>query len=224
MGDEYVANGSFAFHSQMWENTHQTDIRPHIEWGVPEEVPLRIGISGAHGVGKNKLAKKLAVNLEIPIISHVPRTVKNLGLELNRGGDIFTQVAVWLGQINEQVELFEFVSDRTLIDYLAYSRIMLDSHGSEIDEYLITALCNLTYSLFNSQYTIVFYIPPDNSYIKNNGFRSRDRGYQAEVDELIRYYLSCFNVDYFPLQGSEINKYKLAMDYLEDSGLLEKEE
>lgn len=223
MGD-YVANGSSFFHVEMWEEKPSTVIRPLIQWSSPEEVPLRIGVCGAHGVGKNKLAKKLAANLELPIITHVPRTIKRLGLELNKGATLETQIAIWLGQINEQIELFEFVSDRTLIDYLAYSTIMLQENKDDVSEYIITALSNLTYSLFNSQYTIVFYIPTDGSYIKNNGFRSRDLAYQSQVDELIRYYLRCFNVDYFPLQGTETGRFRLAMEYMQDSGLLDRDE
>lgn len=221
--EEYKANGSSAFYIEMWDDIHQTKIRPHVEWAAPDEVPLRIGFCGAHGVGKTKLAKKLSLELDLPLISHVPRTVKGLGLDLNKNATINTQIAVWLGQITEQVEIYEFVTDRTLVDYLAYAKIMVDESGNEIDEFIVNALSNLTFSLFNSQYTIIFYLPPNDEYIKNNGFRSRDKSYQGQVDELIKHYLSCFNVDYFPLQGSELKRHKLAMEYLEDSGLLDRE-
>jgi hypothetical protein len=186
-------------------------------------VPLRIGICGAHGVGKNRFAKKIGRELELPVISHIPRTVKNIGFNLNRTADIHTQMAIWLAQINEQVDMFEFVSDRTLIETLAYSKLMVNDSKDKKDAYLVNALTNLTMALFNSQYTVIFYLPTNSEPIKNNGFRNRDLYYQAEIDEQILYYLSCFNVDYFPLQGSEGKRHALAMEYLHDTGLLNRE-
>lgn len=219
---DYVNNGASAFHAEMWEDNHQKVIRPHIEWSSPDEVPLRIGICGAHGVGKHKLANKLADELELPLIGHIPRTVKNLGLQLNKNADVNTQIAIWLAQINEQVDLFEFVADRTMVETLAYATIMLEN-GSDIDKYIINALTNLTMALFNSQYTVVLYLPPTDGPIKNNGYRTRDKKYQKQVDELILHYLSSFNADYFPLSGDEGSQYDLAMEYLNDSGLLDVE-
>jgi deoxyadenosine/deoxycytidine kinase len=209
---------------EMWEDIHQRVIRPHIQWSDPDAVPLRIGICGAHGTGKNKLAKRLGRELDLPVISHVPRTVKNLGLQLNRQADMNTQIAIWLAQINEQIDLFEFVADRTIIETVAYATLMVKDSEDKIDAYIVNAMANMTMALFNSQYTVVFYLPPTNEPIRNNGYRNRDLYYQAEIDKQILYYLSCFNVDYFPLQGNESKRYKLAMEYMADSGLLNLEQ
>lgn len=222
--EEYRNNGSSAFHVEMWEDSHQRIIRPHIEWASTDDVPLRIGICGAHGVGKARLARRLGEQLDLPVISHIPRTVKNLGLELNKGADIYTQLAIWLAQVGEQVELYEFIADRTIVETLAYATLMVEESEDEMDAYLVNALTNLSMAMFNGQYTIVLYLPPTGELIKNNGFRNRDKQYQEAIDDKILYFLSAFDSDYFPLSGDETAQYKLALEYLNDSGLLDLEQ
>ena len=92
---------------------------------------MRIGITGAHGVGKTMLARELSRRLNLPLIEEQARVVaKIMGVrncnELLKINDLARdfQVAVLMSQAAME-EIFSrgFVSDRTTLDCLAYWRL-----------------------------------------------------------------------------------------------------
>lgn len=220
---DFIANGSTAFHADMWEDKPQNSVRSIIGWDDPDIVPLRIGIAGAFGTDKNILARSLADTLEITLIERVPRTASSAGFELNKHGDIDGCMAMWLAQLVEQCEIVEFVSDNTILTYVAYANYLAERSGNRRAMALATAMTNLTMTVVNEQYSIVFYAPPTGD-IKNNGTRSRDKKFQAEIDAYIRKFLTNFDVDYFPVTGTPVQKFDLAMAFLHDAGFFPREE
>lgn len=212
-------DGTSAFHVQMWDDTPDKVIKSLIPWAHPEQTPLRIAIAGAHGTGKTTLARSLNRDVRIPIIERISRTVMELGYDINKKSDIRAQLAMWLAQYHEQLDITEFVTDRCLLTHLAYATWLQRYTDMGIDAHLVNALGNITASVYNEQYTVAFYLPicwP----LRNNGVRSRDKKYQEQIDEIVREYLHAFYVDYLPLPGSSKQKRDDAIGYLKDYGLI----
>lgn len=215
--EKYVSNGMGAFLSDLYSEKQTGSVRSVVGWPDPEDVPLRIGLVGAQGTDKNQVAKMIAETLEIPLIERVPRAAKDLGFSLNKNANISTCSAIWFAQIAEQWEVAEFVTDNTLITCSSYAELISRRSEDPRDRLTATALINATMTAFNEQYSIVFYIPPSGE-IKPNGYRSRDRSFQAEVDAIMLKQLNNFDVDFFPLVGTPEQKHDLAIMFLDDAG------
>lgn len=214
-----ISNGSTAFYVDLWEDKTQTQIRSIVGWDDPDLVPMRIGIVGSFGTDKNILARSLADTIGISLIERVPRTVRGMGYELNKDCPLEAVIAMWYGQLAEQYEVPEFVTDHTLLTYAAYANYIATISGTDGQRALVTAMTNATMNIFNEQYSIVFYLPPGQE-IRNNGIRSRNKKFQAEIDSIILKFLTNFDVDYFPLPGDAVQKFDIAMMFLEDAGFL----
>ena len=135
-------NGYTAFCTQGWTTKEPDKINAIFHWADPESVPLRIGIVGAQGTGKTTIANDLAERLGLPKIDEIARTVKDLGWALDTDGDISTPALIWLGQLYQEIQLEEFVADRTLLDPVVYAieRARRTKHNE--DEHFAMALAN----------------------------------------------------------------------------------
>lgn len=222
MDMEYVSNGAKSLLVDLWEDRPTNVVRSIVGWDEPNETPMRIGIVGTFGTDKNILARSIADTLEIPLIERLPRTVKNLGFSINKQADIISIVTMWMAQMAEQAELIEFITDNTILTYIAYANYIAQQERDPQITALVTALTNLTMTAFNEQYSIVLYVAPGPE-IRANGVRSRDKKFQSEIDSLILKFLTNFDVDYFPVMGSPVEKFDLTMMFLDDAGFLPRE-
>ena len=213
-------DGSEAFLTQSWWSNEPRKVRGITKWEDPEDVPLRIGIVGAHGVGKTTLAKALSSQLEIPRIDELARTVHGLGFPLNQKTNMMAQFLMWLGQLYEELTLDEFVADRTLMDVMCYTDHRVNqSKGQSKNRYFLNAMSNVTYEIISNQYSVILYVPIEFK-IRADGVRDTDTEYQKAIDELVVRYLHSFNVDFFPVTGSKDRRVASVMKYLKQSGLL----
>lgn len=219
MNSDFVSNGAQSFLADLWEDKSSNVVRSIVGWDEAQEVPMRIGIVGAGGTDKNILARSLADTLELPLIERLPRTVKALDFDLNKNCTIDTIVALWFGQMSEQSLVAEFVTDNTILTYVAYANYIAARLRDDKITTLVTAMTNLTMTTFNEQYSIVLYVTPGPD-IKANGIRSRDKRFQSEIDALLLKFLTNFDVDYFPVMGDPVQKFDLTMMFLDDAGFL----
>lgn len=215
-------NGASAYYAESWEDIKPTPIQGLLNMDLADNFPCRIGISGAQGSGKYLLASRIAKKLNIPLIEHVPRTVKDMGFTLNKKSDVMAQLTIWLGQLHEQLSFYHFISDHTLIDHYAHMTWVARHTDPGLYRYLVNAIGNITAGVVDEQYSVIFYIPSTpTALMQTNGYRSTDKKYRREIDELILHFLNSFEVEYFPLPGVHNDKYKMAMDHIEGSGMLE---
>lgn len=149
---------------------------------------MKIAISGAHGVGKTTLAKSLAVELNLPLIDEVARSVaEENGFKTT--ADIrdaipltrtFFQYSVFYRQImKERYSYHEYISDRSIFDCVAYC-ILYDLH----DDFI--AFLRAEATKHSSNYDCIIYHPIPDREISADGFRLIGKDSQKDVDSSLR--------------------------------------
>ena len=145
---------------------------------------MRIGITGAHSVGKTALAEALALRFGLPLITERARVVADK-LKIKNSQELLKdknlarefQVAVLLAQIEAEDACTQgFVSDRTTLDCLAYWRLYTLCENDEVGRTYVNQCLTRAYDL-------LIYVPPEVQ-IEDDGFRLKSL--QKEVDRLIR--------------------------------------
>lgn len=218
---EYIeVNGTDALFSKAFVTPLKQQIKSLWEWLDPESTPHKIAICGAGGTGKKRLGKALAQTLDIPFIYGIARVVKECGLDINKKATLESEMTMWMAHCFEQMEYDEYVSAGSLIDICAYSHYLI-RHDLSDNPFLLRAMANVSWNIAINQYSVVFYTPFEVDTIKKDGVRSRDIKFQKEIDSLIRYYMDAFDVDYFPLSGTDDEKLEAAIDYMRSFGLTE---
>jgi len=150
---------------------------------------MKIGISGSHGTGKTSLAKKLSKQFDLPLITEVARDVNIMLLKGNQYCQ--AQRDILIKQIEEEGKYQSFVSDRTVIDNLAYF-ISICSHIVSIKEikwYVNEARNHI------SVYDKIYYLPIKFELV-DNGFRFTEMSVQKNIDDIIRSILYLWNIEF----------------------------
>ena len=161
---------------------------------------MKIAISGAHGVGKTQLARKLAEALGLPIIDEVARTVaQQMGIK--SCADILAQLDAgkWGAVLKYQHKIItaqiqaeratDWISDRSVMDIAGYIHLYatLIADKKQRKSALIDAK---TYSEgimpLTRKYDAIVYVPVPRGLqaAEDDGFRLT--AYQAELDKILR--------------------------------------
>lgn len=147
---------------------------------------MKIGISGTHGTGKSytlyELANKYKIdypNKEVTVITEVARQCP---FEINQNASLKAQQWMISKQIQMEIEAEKncdvVITDRTLVDYLAYTK-----YGYR--EFFHRFLPYLKYYV-SSYDKIYFKSLMNNQYIVDDGTRSTDKHFQNEIDKIIQ--------------------------------------
>jgi len=165
---------------------------------------LTIGLCGAQGVGKSTLAKRLAEELNLPLITEQARKAAG-ALGLDKLPNPRTEVALSNAfqnlclhyQIEEENKYPSFISDRTTIDNALYYLMNNAFHGEPADNILYYQKC-----IENAKrYNLLVYIPIEFE-LKDDGFRDNNRFRQQEADFLIKGLLETMNPYYVIARGT----------------------
>ena len=139
----------------------------------------KIAITGAMGVGKTTLATQLTgISSGIRLMREVARVMAEQGVDLDKKTTIETELQILKYQ--EDGEAFTprpFVTDRCLIDLLAYTIVLFPNHTNVHDK--------IREALNEADYDIIFYIPPEFP-IEDDGIRSTDAKFRDEIDRTIK--------------------------------------
>ena len=182
---------------------------------------MRIGICGAQGTGKSTLAKVLAKELQLPLITEQARLVaKRMGVvsesELRqrpKKEQIEFQINCLVQQIHAECSHpGGFVSDRTTIDNAVYWVSSVHNDASYVDRvrYLQEAQLNAR------DYDLVVYCRPFGS-VEDDGFRIPDNVYQREIDLLIRTFIIGWELkNWVTVDGSLEERVAQVLDVVQD--------
>ncbi|MCK5833759.1 ATP-binding protein [bacterium] len=170
---------------------------------------MKIALIGASSTGKSTLATKLARELKLPLIREQARVVlAELGRTLQeiraRNEDILQfQNRVLEYQIASELECADsgFVSDRSVFDNLTLYLRHCPITPEGIEFYRKNVISH--YKSFPYDYLI--FLRPGEFPVSDDGVRTPDPFYQAQVDGMILAILKLFSVPYYEVHG-DINQ------------------
>lgn len=166
----------------------------------------RIAIAGAHGVGKTSLAYALTNSLtgfEVTLNSQLARTLIKNGYPLGRNATTESYIQYIVAQLRaerfcEPCDLF--ISDRTLLDPLAYAIVNRNSSNSAVPENIIELL-RVTWLLETQQYALYIFVPIEFD-MSIDGVRPEGKDYQKKVEDQILSLLNEYDVNYITVSGT----------------------
>lgn len=179
---------------------------------------MRIGIAGSHGTGKTTLAEKLADVLELPLIHEVAREVaREMGLDdLNKLVNNYELARVFQGkillrQLEKEMEYSQgFVSDRTVIDNLAYWYYYGLARQPDFNKIL-----SRIRGLADSCYDVIFFVPVEFPVVYD-GFRFVCEPCRNVIEGIIMNELmNLQETPVFVLRGSVEERLKKALEIID---------
>lgn len=176
---------------------------------------LKIGICGAHSVGKTTLLNALRSEPlfeNYVIADEVTRKLKKRGMKINEAGDDDTQIAVMDSHIVNAYLYDNMITDRTAVDGYVYTA-WLFSEGKVSEETL--AYADMVMKKLVPVYNVIFYIKPEFD-IANDGVRSIDQKFRDEIADLFEITIINNKIPYQPLTGSVRERVNEAVSYVED--------
>jgi adenylate kinase family enzyme len=168
----------------------------------------RIGIVGSAGVGKSSLGLALSEKLGIPFLCSKDVTLdilKSEGYDYSSG----VQVERFLAQGGRQDKIFKrtidaessnpsFVSDRTVIDLMAYS--IAELYYSDPQK---VGKCFEQYAEHTNRYTHLFFCAWGQKPLIDNKVRTLNPWYQFIIHSLELGILEVWNLDYHVLDATD---------------------
>jgi hypothetical protein len=174
---------------------------------------MKIGLCGTVSVGKTTLVNSLSKLPEFN--SYIFRTerskyLRDLGIPLNTDSTLLGQTIFLAERCSELLQPC-VLTDRTIIDVMAFTSLSKSINQIEKDDFLIHAKNMI------SQYDCIFYISPEGIDIEDNGVRTIDPEYRIQVDEriklLLRMYGHCIK-KMVPISGTNDERIKIVLDTL----------
>ena len=143
---------------------------------------MKIGFCGTMSVGKTTLVNALA---ELPEFKDYKSTTERskylmeLGIPLNTDSTVKGQ-AVFLAERASELMHDNIITDRTIIDVMAFAKSSKSMNYIEADDF-----CHFASNMLN-EYDYIFYVSPEGVDIENNGVRETNADYRKQIDEAIQ--------------------------------------
>lgn len=176
---------------------------------------MKVYFCGAHSVGKTTIARYAAEKYGFTMLNEVARLVlAERELQLNSlRADVSLvdsyQQEVFNRQIFEEKQHEHFVSDRSLIDCVAYA-----AQHSRISNKLVNSEDFLNYlDVLNDPDVLLFYVKPSKMTLKNDGTRE-NVSWDAiiSIDAMIKCILELYSVKYFQINTDNMQERSRIVD------------
>ena len=149
---------------------------------------MKIGLCGTMSVGKTTLVNALK---DVPEFKdYITRTERSkelmaMGIPLNTDSTVKGQ-AVFLSERASELIVENIITDRTIIDVMAFSKCSESMNNLESNDFCTFA------SHMLGEYDYIFYVSPEGVEIEDNGIRETDSNYRdlinASIQQLIGEY------------------------------------
>jgi len=142
---------------------------------------MKIGFCGTMSVGKTTLTKELVKLPQFKNYHYATERSKylnSLGIPLNHQTTIEGQTIFLAERVTELMQP-NIITDRTIIDVMAFTKCSKHVSYIDADEFENYA------KRFLRSYNHIFYIPPTDIPMEDNGIRETDLEYRKEIDETI---------------------------------------
>jgi nicotinamide riboside kinase len=163
---------------------------------------MKIYFSGSHSTGKSTLVRYVSETYKLPKISETARSIlseRELQLDTLRY-DMDTvdsyQIEVFNRQLAEEAKYKDFVSDRCLIDILAYSC----QHTRILTKLLNNPLMTGYIESLKESGVCIFFVRPSKATLKSDGVRELlNWDGVVAIDAMIKLLLEMFQLPYFQI-------------------------
>jgi len=150
---------------------------------------VKIGITGAHGVGKTTFLYKLASDYKTKkpelSVGILPEVARYCPMPINRKTVIESQQWIFCTQMAEELKHSYLndvlICDRTILDNIAYAKY------AGFDSWCENAL-NIAVP-FLATYTEIIYIRPSGKDVYDDGVRDTDIAFQYAIDDILSKYM-----------------------------------
>ena len=150
---------------------------------------MKIGFCGTVSVGKTTLVKALAKLPEFKnyqFRTERSKYLMELGIPLNTDSTVKGQT-IFLAERASELMQENIITDRTIIDVMAFARCSESMYFFEADDF-----CNFA-SYMLKDYDYIFYVSPEGVEIENNGVRETNEAYRQIIDDEIKVLLDKYN-------------------------------
>lgn len=161
----------------------------------------KIGITGAHSVGKTTLLNALRsekVFKGYAICDEVTRTVRSYGVSINEQGGDTTQKLIMNEHIVNMFMNDRFITDRTALDGYVYSMYLLNNKSISIATF---SYVERIYKKLWPMYDKVFFIEPEFD-IVSDGVRSTDIKFRNDIANIFRNVIELEKLKVVLIRGS----------------------
>ena len=147
---------------------------------------MKIGLCGTMSVGKTTLVNALK---DVPEFKdYVTRTERSkelmaMGIPLNTDSTVKGQ-SVFLAERASELMQDKIITDRTIIDVMAFAQCSESMYYFEADDF-----CQFA-SYMLEEYDYIFYVSPEGVEIEDNGIRETDADYRKMIDGEIQLLLT----------------------------------
>lgn len=151
---------------------------------------MRIIITGAQGVGKSTLLKKIYKyhdEYKPLVVQEVVRGLasKDLRVKVNEGGDYKSQDLFFKTYLDIFTNRESYISDRGLVDVVAYTKILAKRRRSIRLWFLYLKQRRKMMKFLKKHKDIMYVFLRPLIYLEDDGFRSTNTQYQYEIDSAI---------------------------------------
>ena len=159
----------------------------------------KIVFTGTHSTGKTTLLKEF-VGKNYNIITEVVRELAKTGIKINKDGDYLGQTIIFNKYLEKLLCADNFISDRCLVDVLAYTKYLVDA--GKVDKELYDNQLK-SFIMFNETCPDVMYCYfPIEFDMVEDGVRVQDDNFRKEIDKNIMYILNSTGTKYVTIKGT----------------------
>lgn len=175
----------------------------------------KIAIVGSHGVGKTSLCHHIMQHythqMNVVLNCNLARSLISKGYLLNKEATSESYIQYIIAQLTAEQSLDTcdmFISDRTLLDPLAYETVNSIYEGSLVPQSIRDLLFRVWF-LEKDQYDLFIFVPAEFP-MPLDQIRPQDEQYRLRVEQQLKRYLDEHKVKYLCVTGSLIQRSKTA--------------